>query len=193
MWKGERADRGHRYGVARVYSQQCSYVLSDAQAAQTAMRALLKRGGNYLDVGAGKAKPEQLMLLDDPAFLPDMALPPLELDVERLSLEPGAQGDSQRSSQSMMSIRGRRYVFSLRWELFEFGVEIKGTLEKFFHFLEKNANFSAIRSPPAPIPFHPSISAPPAEAPSIMASHSTTPSPAPKNPTSAMMVPSEKK
>lgn len=68
------------------------------------MRALLKGAGNNLDLSLGKAKPEQLMLLDDPAFLPDMALPPLELDISRMSLEP----ESQRSSQSMMSIRGRR-------------------------------------------------------------------------------------
>jgi hypothetical protein len=83
------------------------------------MRALLKGGGNDLDLSLGKAKPEQLMLLDDPAFLPDMALPPLELDISRMSLEPGGHGESQRSSQSMMSIRGRRYVFSLSlWDFF---------------------------------------------------------------------------
>jgi hypothetical protein len=76
------------------------------------MRALLKGGRNDLDLSLGKAKPEQLMLLDDPAFLADMALPPLELDISRMSLEPDSQ-----SSQSMMSIRGRRYVFfSFFWD-----------------------------------------------------------------------------
>lgn len=30
------------YGVARVYSQQCGYMLTDVQAARNAMRALVK-------------------------------------------------------------------------------------------------------------------------------------------------------
>lgn len=97
--------RYNRYGVTRVYSQQCTYVLNDAVAAQTAMRAMLKSRGGQLDSSAGKAKPEQLMLADDPAFLPDMALPPLEFEVSRMSLEPESGG----RSQSMMSVGGRRY------------------------------------------------------------------------------------
>lgn len=30
------------YGVARVYSQQCGYVLNDVETARNAMRAMLK-------------------------------------------------------------------------------------------------------------------------------------------------------
>lgn len=45
------------------------------------------------------------MLMDDPAFLLDMALPVLDFDFSNLELEPF--GNSQRSSQSMMSIRHR--------------------------------------------------------------------------------------
>jgi meiotic recombination protein REC8, fungi type len=71
------------------------------------MRAMLKSKGGELDSSAGKAKPEQLMLADDPAFLPEMALPPLELDVSRVSVDPES---GARSSQSLMSVRGRRYV-----------------------------------------------------------------------------------
>lgn len=45
------------YGVSRVYSQQCYYVLVDAQAAQTNMRALLKVVRmSELDPDAGKAR-----------------------------------------------------------------------------------------------------------------------------------------
>ena len=44
--------------------------------------------------------------MDDPAFLPDMALPALDLDFSNLIFEPA--GDSQRSSQSLLSIRNRR-------------------------------------------------------------------------------------
>ena len=49
--------------------------------------------------------PEQLILVDDPAFLPDMALPALDFDFSNMILEPA--GDSQRSTQSMLSIRKR--------------------------------------------------------------------------------------
>lgn len=46
------------YGVSRVYSQQCGYVLADAQTAGNSMRALLKvvRGDKELDPEAGKAR-----------------------------------------------------------------------------------------------------------------------------------------
>lgn len=46
-----------RYGVSRVYSQQCGYVLTDAQKAQEAMRNLLKvTKSNELDPEAGRAR-----------------------------------------------------------------------------------------------------------------------------------------
>lgn len=45
------------YGVSRVFSQQCGYVLSDAQVAQSNMRALLKAVlTSELDPDAGKAR-----------------------------------------------------------------------------------------------------------------------------------------
>jgi meiotic recombination protein REC8 len=47
--------------------------------------------------------PDQLILLDDPAFLPENGLP--IFDLSNLDLDP--QGDSQRSSQSMLSLRHR--------------------------------------------------------------------------------------
>jgi meiotic recombination protein REC8 len=47
--------------------------------------------------------PDQLILMDDPAFLPDQALPALDFDFANMELG----GDSRRSSQSMLSIRGR--------------------------------------------------------------------------------------
>ncbi|KAF1963147.1 hypothetical protein CC80DRAFT_487544, partial [Byssothecium circinans] len=52
-----------------------------------------------LDPEAGKARPEQLLLQDDPSFLPEFALPPLELLAE-LDLGPPLEplsrhGDSQ--------------------------------------------------------------------------------------------------
>lgn len=46
-----------RYGVSRVYSQKCVYVLIDAQAAQNNMKALLRVVRTAeLDPDAGKAR-----------------------------------------------------------------------------------------------------------------------------------------
>ncbi|KAH6667544.1 hypothetical protein B0J14DRAFT_620048 [Halenospora varia] len=92
------------YGVARVYSQQCGYVLTDAQSAQNMMRDLLRvTRNNDLDPTASKARPEQLVIGDDPAFVPGMALP----DFVEEFLAGDHKNDSQRSTQSMMSIRHR--------------------------------------------------------------------------------------
>ena len=47
----------YSYGISRVFSQQCGYVLSDAQVAQSNMRALLKAvRTSDLDPDAGKAR-----------------------------------------------------------------------------------------------------------------------------------------
>ncbi len=101
-----------RYGVSRVYSQQCGYVLSDAQTAQSNIRALLKVVRTAeLDPDAGKARyviclyqsgcatnhvysPDQLVLEDDPAFLPDF--PGLDIDLSALDIS--TDGSSRRSS-----------------------------------------------------------------------------------------------
>ncbi|KAL9081140.1 MAG: hypothetical protein Q9157_000231 [Trypethelium eluteriae] len=69
------------YGVSRVYSQQCTYVLADAQSAQQNIRTLLRVVQTaQLDPQARKARPEQLTLSDDPAFLPDMTITSRDLD-----------------------------------------------------------------------------------------------------------------
>ncbi|KAL8961590.1 MAG: hypothetical protein Q9193_001874 [Seirophora villosa] len=102
------------YGVSRVYLQQCGYTLSDAQNIQMNMRILSKvlRTAS-LDPNAGKARlvqsaggqlvfadpassPEQLVLEDDPAFVPDMVLPGLDLDLAALDMTTDAS--SRRSS-----------------------------------------------------------------------------------------------
>ncbi|KAI9787884.1 MAG: hypothetical protein M1816_007370 [Peltula sp. TS41687] len=63
------------YGVSRVFSQQCGYVLADAQQAQLNLRALHRLiSTSEIDPNAGRARPDQLMLPDDPAFLPDLPL-----------------------------------------------------------------------------------------------------------------------
>lgn len=97
------------YGVSRVYSQQCGYVLSDAQIAQSNMRALLKAvRTSELDPNAGKARPDQLVIQDDPAFLPDFALPGLDIDLSALDI---STDDSSRRS-SILSPHSQRSSLS---------------------------------------------------------------------------------
>ncbi|KAF2499653.1 hypothetical protein BU16DRAFT_503911 [Lophium mytilinum] len=85
------------YGVSRVFLQQCGYVLTDAQNAQNAMKAMFKMVKDLeLDPEAGRARPDQLVLEDDPFFLPDFMLPPPDLGLPRLNLG-GPTGESQGS------------------------------------------------------------------------------------------------
>ncbi|KAH7418101.1 Rec8 like protein-domain-containing protein [Cadophora sp. MPI-SDFR-AT-0126] len=94
------------YGVSKVYNQQWEYLLLDTQTAQNTMRTLIKIArSTELDATAMKAHPDQLIMMDDPAFAIDMPAPPLDFDFTNMELNP--KGDSQRSSQSMLSIRGR--------------------------------------------------------------------------------------
>ncbi|CAG8983448.1 hypothetical protein HYALB_00000617 [Hymenoscyphus albidus] len=92
------------FGAVRVYSQQCGYVLQDAQTAHTNIRALFKVSRTKdLDAEDANARPDQLVRMDDPLFQLDQALPPLDFDFMALPIS----NDSQRSTQSMMSIRRR--------------------------------------------------------------------------------------
>ena len=112
--------------MSRVYSQKCLYVLVDAQATQNNMKTLLKViKTSELDPDAGKARyvvlclqievceltsihrPDQLVLQDDPAFLPDFEL--LDLDHDLSLFEESTQGSSQRSS----IISGRSHQSSM--------------------------------------------------------------------------------
>ncbi|KAL1840844.1 hypothetical protein VTJ49DRAFT_7687 [Mycothermus thermophilus] len=71
------------YGLSRVYSQQCHYVLTDAEKVQAHMRAFYNALGgsdNALDPQAGKAKRKDLILEDDPDFDLNPDLPVFHLD-----------------------------------------------------------------------------------------------------------------
>ncbi|KZF20855.1 hypothetical protein L228DRAFT_262733 [Xylona heveae TC161] len=103
------------YGVSRVYSQQCGYVLADAQNAQNNMRTMFRVFKTaQLDPDAGKARPDQLTLQDDPAFLPDLLLPEFDLDLSRLDITSSlasqslssASPHSRLSSQSSIADNG---------------------------------------------------------------------------------------
>ncbi|KAF5231020.1 hypothetical protein FAUST_9516 [Fusarium austroamericanum] len=68
------------YGVSRVYSQQCHYVLSDAEKTQSNMMTFFRAmNTNETDPNAGKSKRHQITLQDDPSFDPLSAIPKLDL------------------------------------------------------------------------------------------------------------------
>ncbi|KAK2804926.1 hypothetical protein FQN50_006436 [Emmonsiellopsis sp. PD_5] len=95
------------YGVSRVYNQQCGYALMDAQTMRDRMRTMLKEiRSTGLDPNAGKAKRDQLIIPDDPSFIPSLMLPGLNVDLSVLehSLELGSpRKSSLLSSQIMLS------------------------------------------------------------------------------------------
>ncbi|KAF2741177.1 hypothetical protein EJ04DRAFT_530763 [Polyplosphaeria fusca] len=98
------------YGVSRVYLQQCGYVLADAQNAHNAVNLLLKSINNVgLDPGAGKARPEQLVLPDDPAFLPEFIMPPPDL-LAQLNLPLPLQTPRSGESQSLTPFNSQRHA-----------------------------------------------------------------------------------
>ncbi|KAL6917855.1 hypothetical protein FSST1_009350 [Fusarium sambucinum] len=68
------------YGVSRVYSQQCHYVLSDAEKTQSHMMTFFRAmNTNETDPNAGKSKRHQITLQDDPSFDPLSTVPKLDL------------------------------------------------------------------------------------------------------------------
>ncbi|KAK4659919.1 R8 protein [Podospora pseudocomata] len=94
------------YGVSRVYSQQCQYVLADAEKVQAHMMAFYNAMGgneNALDPRAGKAKRKELMLQDDPDFDLNYQLPVFELDDDGNLILPAVESQASRNSTSQMS------------------------------------------------------------------------------------------
>ncbi|KAI2468161.1 hypothetical protein F4781DRAFT_422878 [Annulohypoxylon bovei var. microspora] len=71
-------------------------MLSDLQKIQTHMHIFFTRfGENQLDPEAGQARPENLLILNDPDFVPDMMLPKFDLD----AFIANSQGTQKTSSQ----------------------------------------------------------------------------------------------
>ncbi|KAL6826179.1 Rec8 like domain-containing protein [Trichoderma camerunense] len=68
------------YGVSRVFAQQCSYVLTDAEKTQSDMVTFFRIiRTSETDPRAGKTKRQNIVLEDDPGFDPLAALPNLDL------------------------------------------------------------------------------------------------------------------
>ncbi|KAK0701100.1 Rec8 like protein-domain-containing protein, partial [Lasiosphaeris hirsuta] len=92
------------YGVSRVFSQQCSYVLTDAERIQAHMRAFY----NSLDIGtnttnplAGRSKRNQLVLPDDPNFDLNTRLPAFHFDEDGNIILPEESQASRKTSSQM--------------------------------------------------------------------------------------------
>lgn len=87
--------RRYRYGITRVYSQQCGYVLHDAENARNSMRTVVKliQTAGLDTEGANKGRLDQLILLDDPSFEPDLNLMPMDMD------DPNFEMTALQSSQ----------------------------------------------------------------------------------------------
>ncbi|KAL6820991.1 Rec8 like domain-containing protein [Trichoderma sp. SZMC 28015] len=68
------------YGVSRIFAQQCSYVLTDAEKTQSDMVTFFRIiRTSETDPRAGKTKRQNIVLEDDPGFDPLAALPNLDL------------------------------------------------------------------------------------------------------------------
>ncbi|KAK6607483.1 hypothetical protein H4I96_03718 [Botrytis cinerea] len=92
------------YGVSRVYGQQVGYVLSDTIHVEQNLRGLGKMLTGSLDLEIVKVKPAQLMLMDDPAFDPNLPLPELILDH---NFDIDAHQSQNRDSQVSLSIHSQ--------------------------------------------------------------------------------------
>ncbi|KAF3765058.1 hypothetical protein M406DRAFT_70440 [Cryphonectria parasitica EP155] len=83
------------YGVSGVFNKHSTYLLTDVEKVCGQIRASLcksqKASQNAIDPKAGKAKRHQLMLGDDPDFVPDPSLPTLEFDKYGDLVIPGLQ------------------------------------------------------------------------------------------------------
>ncbi|KAK3694810.1 Rec8 like protein-domain-containing protein [Podospora appendiculata] len=98
--------QGHLlHGVSQVYSQQCTYVLTDAEKVQSQMRTfygMLSTGDHIIDLRTTKTKRNQLMLQDDPGFEITMNLPVFDFD-DRGNLVASQVSQASRKTSSQLS------------------------------------------------------------------------------------------
>ncbi|ORY67629.1 Rec8 like protein-domain-containing protein [Pseudomassariella vexata] len=91
------------YGVSRVYHQQCDYMLTDAAKIQMHMNMFFKKfGANLVDEDAGRGRSENLIIMDDPEFIPMPQIP--DFDVQEFVLSQHTdKTSSQMSPHSLLS------------------------------------------------------------------------------------------
>ncbi|KAK4235875.1 hypothetical protein C8A03DRAFT_17427 [Achaetomium macrosporum] len=97
------------YGLSRVYSQQCHYVLTDAEKVHAHMRAFYNAIGgreNALDPQAGKAKRQELILEDDPEFDLNPVLPAFHFGDDGNLVVPQESQTSRKTSSQLSPLQG---------------------------------------------------------------------------------------
>ncbi|OIW31401.1 hypothetical protein CONLIGDRAFT_713825 [Coniochaeta ligniaria NRRL 30616] len=92
------------YGVSRVYLQQCTYMLTDVEKVQSHMQTFFRVWGtSSIDPQAGKAKRDQLVIMDDPAFEPNFQLPDFSVDDDGNVLIANFNQNNTQGTSSQMS------------------------------------------------------------------------------------------
>ncbi|KAI0602576.1 Rec8 like protein-domain-containing protein [Biscogniauxia sp. FL1348] len=93
-------------GVSKVFDQQCAYMMNDAKKIQNHMNMFFgELNNNQLDPNAGFARPENLLLMNDPDFVPDMQLPKLDYD-EIIAAQASQKTSSQMSPRHTSQLSG---------------------------------------------------------------------------------------
>ncbi|QSZ34853.1 hypothetical protein DSL72_007712 [Monilinia vaccinii-corymbosi] len=134
------------YGVSRVYDQQVGYVLSDAIHVEQGLRGLAKKLTGHLDLERVKVKPTKLMLMDDPAFDPDMPLPGLLPD-GNFNIDGGkSQNRDSQISLSIHTPRGRSGSMSSSQAASIMGLNISSSLSAGGYQLALDDPFAAMSS-----------------------------------------------
>ncbi|KAK2038211.1 hypothetical protein LZ31DRAFT_579666 [Colletotrichum somersetense] len=95
------------FGVSRVYSSQCNYMLTDTEKVQTLMKTFFRLIANNETVpNAGRARRDQITLGDDPSFIPTSVIPQFTIDDDgNPCFVPGSRSSSgeKNKSQSQLS------------------------------------------------------------------------------------------
>ncbi|AEO65292.1 uncharacterized protein THITE_119822 [Thermothielavioides terrestris NRRL 8126] len=102
-------NQAHGVATVWVYSQQCHYVLTDAERVQAHMRAFYSALGgrdNALDPQAGKSKREELILQDDPEFDLNTDLPAFHFDEDGNLVVPRGSQSSRKTSSQLSPLQG---------------------------------------------------------------------------------------
>ncbi|KAL2429064.1 hypothetical protein ABEF95_003256 [Exophiala dermatitidis] len=80
------------FGVSRVFSHQCGYVLADVTSLRDKMRGThIFYNETELDPDVGKTRPEQLNLAEDPYFIPDLDI---NFDLAAFGISSGGSGST---------------------------------------------------------------------------------------------------
>ncbi|KAM0326183.1 hypothetical protein ACHAQA_006780 [Verticillium albo-atrum] len=100
------------YGLTRIFEQQCSLVLGDAERTQAEMQLFYQKiGRSATDSAAGKVRRENILLPDDPNFILDPIIPAFDFDSGGNMVYDPAQSSS-RKDFSQLSLAANQSISS---------------------------------------------------------------------------------